>query len=158
LIKTFNVTASVWNNGCRADIPKRSPDSFGEESGMLKIKTLLIVLFVFGVSMIAGAQDLDDLKNSTPEDRAEFLTDWMKTELKLDNGQTAAVQKINLNYSQKNQEVFNSDGSRLRKLRKLKELAKEKDKELKNVLTQDQYAKYQAKKDELKEKIKERKR
>jgi hypothetical protein len=40
-------------------------------------------------------------KTSTPAERAGKLTEWMKTNLQLNDDQVTQVQKINLNYANK---------------------------------------------------------
>ena len=119
-------------------------------------KTVFAILVLFFVCTIADAQKREILKDSTPEERAKFQTEWMKTALNLDEKQMAAVYEINLKHARKNQELLASNERKRRKVRKAKSLAKEKGKELQNVLTKEQYAKYQKNKDELKQIIKER--
>jgi flagellar basal body-associated protein FliL len=123
---------------------------------MHTLRTAFVVLLLFFISSIVSAQDREISNKTTPEERAKFLTELMKTALNLDEKQTDAVNKINLKYSLKNQELLTSDERKLRKIREAKSLAKEKDKELQNVLTKDQFTRYQEKKDALKERIKER--
>jgi len=124
------------------------------------IKVALSAGFLLLACMIvtpATAQDKADmLKNSTPEQRAKMQTSMMKTKLQLDTVQVVKVQAINLAAAQKMEPLLKGDGGKLAKFRQMKEIDKTKDTELKNVLTSDQYKHYEADKDEMKEKMKER--
>jgi len=97
-------------------------------------------------------------KTSTPVERANKVTEWMKTNLQLNDDQVAQVQKINLNYANKTQGLQTQSMSRKEKMQTLKENDKAKDAELKNVFTTDQYNAYQAKKDEIRKQMKEKMR
>ncbi|HVY75383.1 MAG TPA: hypothetical protein VG890_11170 [Puia sp.] len=94
-------------------------------------------------------------------DRAAKMTDWMKTNLKLNDSQVQQVQDINLKYANKMDELKASTAARRQKMQTMKSDAAAKDAELKAVLTDDQYKAYSAKKKEMtkeaKEKMKEAK-
>jgi hypothetical protein len=97
-----------------------------------------------------------NLKDSTPAERAKLTTEWMQEKLSLEPGQTDAVYKINLEYAAKNIELMNSNESRRSKFRKMRSYEKDKDKELKGLLTKTQFDIYQERKEELREIMKER--
>jgi hypothetical protein len=97
-------------------------------------------------------------KTSTPAERADKLTEWMKTNLQLNDDQVTQVQNINLKYANKTQGLQTQSMSRKEKMQTLKENDKAKDAELKNVFTTDQYNAYQAKKDEIRKQMKEKMR
>ena len=97
-------------------------------------------------------------QTSTPAERADKLTEWMKTNLQLNDDQVTHVQNINLKYANKTQGLQTQSMSRKEKMQTLKENDKAKDAELKNVFTTDQYNAYQAKKDEVRKQMKERMR
>ena len=76
------------------------------------------------------------------EDRAKRQTDMMKDELKLNQDQEKKVYAINLKYSDKMKDVRQiADTSARRK--SFESLNKQKDEELKKVLTADQFKSYQ---------------
>jgi Spy/CpxP family protein refolding chaperone len=76
------------------------------------------------------------------EDRARRQTDMMKDELKLNQDQEKKVYAINLKYSDKMKDVRQiADTSARRK--SFESLNKQKDEELKKVLTADQFKSYQ---------------
>ena len=94
---------------------------------------------------------------ATPEERANKVTEWMKTNLQLNDGQVSQVKEINLKYANKTQGLKdNTTLTRRQKLQVLSDNGKAKDKELKNVFTDDQYKTYQAKKNEIKKQLKQK--
>ena len=108
-------------------------------------------------SQVRGDRARGLYKHSTPEERAAFQTDRMKTDLNLSDEQTAKVKEINLKYAKENQEVFKSDITREEKKNKMHELYEQKQNELKTVLTAEQYEKLQAEKKEMRRQLRERK-
>lgn len=91
----------------------------------------------------------------TPEQRAQIQNDWMNDNLRLTNEQLEKVSELNLEYAQKMEEVKTIQG-KLDKLKKAREIADEKDKRLKQVLTKEQFDLYQEKKSELRKMARER--
>lgn len=125
------------------------------EMMMKKLVLLLLFLFVAAVSRVNAQQDY--FADSTPEERAGLVTDYMVESLSLsDSTQIAKVQAINLEYAKKNEKVMKSNDRRLPKLRKLKSLGEDKDKDLKKVLTNDQFSLYMENKEIMREKMKEK--
>jgi hypothetical protein len=120
----------------------------------ISIRKIIMLLLVFaGLSL--SAQDGSNLKNSTPEERAQFQTEWMKKKLALDAAQIEQVQSINEKYARKNDPVLKGDAGKLSKFKQLKSLQKEKDFELKRVLTGEQFKMYESIQAEIKSKMKE---
>ena len=102
---------------------------------------------------VRAQQTMPDIKNSTPEQRAAFQTNLMKTKLNLDAAQLAKVTDVNLRYAQKFQPIIKSDDSRFSKMRQAKALQAQKDKELQAIFTKDQFKQYQDFEQELKSKM-----
>jgi hypothetical protein len=105
------------------------------------------ILFIIGsVSLfnIANAQTMPDIKNATPQQRAQFQTGMMKSKLNLNADQLKKVEDINLKYAEKFQPLIQGTDSRFSKMRKVKALQKEKDDELQKVFNADQFKQYQA--------------
>lgn len=123
---------------------------------LLKITATLLCLLACFMLKPAAAQDMDKLKNSTPEKRAQFQTELMKTKLNLDSGQVLKVQAINLAYAKKMEPVLKGDGGRLSKFKQARAIQSAKEGELKAVFTPDQYKKYKAFEDEMKTKMMEK--
>lgn len=129
----------------------------------MKKSALIIVLLVCftGLMNAALAQDgkekLDEfMSETTPEERAQMQTDYMKESLTLSDDQLPRIKEINLKYAQKMQDVYNSTSSKMQKFKQMKSIGQDKDKELKGVLNSTQYATYEKNKEEMKEKIKAR--
>jgi hypothetical protein len=112
-------------------------------------------IFLFLISCPVFAQN-GELKNSTPEERAELQSEWMKSTLKLSPSVVPAVEALNLKYAKKTQSLLKSEKSKLHKFKAYKADSDAKDKELRNLLTSDQYKLYQQKKDEMEQKMKQR--
>ena len=125
----------------------------------IKITNFLAVFFsllVLLISQAAKAQDNDqDFKNKTPEQRAQMQTNMMKTKLNLDSGQTLKVQAINLKYAQQLAPVLKSDEGKFAKLRQMKSIMGQKDKDLKVVFSADQYKQYKTMEAEMKDKMRD---
>ena len=126
-----------------------------------QIRALLLCTFTALIFSIpaAKAQTGDAaaaLKNTTPEQRAQFQTSLMKTKLKLDSAQTLKISDINLKYAKKNDELMKGDGRKFKMMRDMMAIQKDKNADLKKVFTDDQYKQYVAMEDEMKEKMKER--
>ena len=126
----------------------------------MKKGALITVLIVFIAGLgctVYGQGKLEELMNeTTPEERAQMQTDLMRQSLTLTEEQQPRVQEINLKYSRKVQDVYSTPGGKLQKLKKLKNISTEKDKEMKNVLSAEQYSTYEKNKEEMKEKIRAR--
>jgi hypothetical protein len=128
-----------------------------QDRDMKKFISLMAILLL--VPALAMAQ-MDELKNTTPEERAAALTKMMDSSLSLDEKTSAAVSEINLKYAKETQALMDSSGPKLGKLMTFRQNAQAKDEELKGVLSPEQYALYEQKKDEMqatmKQKMKEK--
>ena len=107
-------------------------------------------------SGVAMAQELDELKQTTPAERAAASSAVMKQKLDLSPEQLTQVKAINLENAEKMDPIIKSSGGRLEKLREARKLGKAKDAELEKVLSTPQYQKYLAEKDAMREKIEKR--
>lgn len=92
--------------------------------------------------------------NDKAKEVAAKQTEWMKENLNLTQDQLPEIETLNLEYAQKWTEVQKLE-SRRSKWQKAKSLSEEKDGKLKNILTEEQYKTYQAKKEELRKTAKE---
>src|SRR5262245_52211051 len=122
----------------------------------MKIKAILLAAVLVWLSP-ARAQQRHPMP---PEQRAAKITEWMKTNLQLNDEQLPKVDEINKKYAMKTEDVRkemkeqNDKTAKKEKMSSLKALDKEKDGELKVVLTDEQFKNYLAKKEEMKEQIK----
>jgi len=110
----------------------------------MKTRKISILFIAFmAITTILAAQP-----NITAEEKAKMETEWMKTDLNLDETTALNVESINLKYATKRkemmQEMRNSGGEPDREAMRetMQTLNEEKNNELKLVLTQEQYIKY----------------
>jgi hypothetical protein len=120
----------------------------------------IMAMSFFLLSIIGSAQSQQPMPAAT---RAAKLTEWMKTNLLLNDSQLPQVEAINLKYAVKADEL--RDNTTLGKSEKVEVLRADdraRDEEFKKILTSEQYKTYQSKKSEvkkmLKKKAKEKKR
>ena len=114
----------------------------------MKRKMFSLLLGMLGFLLAANAQ-------SSPEQRAQRLSDSMRSKLSLDTAQYEKVTAINLEYARRGEEIKNDGGGKFAKYRKFKSMMSEKDKKLKQVLTPDQYSSYEKMKKEMMDKARE---
>jgi len=105
------------------------------------------MLFVF--VLVAMAQEVPP-----PEERARKLTERLTTILNLTADQVPKVEEINLAAARRHEAQRNEGGRALQKRRRAKAVEKERDRELRRVLTAAQWRTYESKKEELIEELK----
>ena len=112
------------------------------------MKKLMIAMFVLVfplLSNLAFAQ-----RGGTPEERAERQTLIMKEELSLTEEQLPKVKELNLIYAQKGAELREQNrDEREAMMTAFKEMEKQKETELAQVLTDEQMTQLRKKKDEM---------
>jgi hypothetical protein len=118
----------------------------------------VLVLFVAANASAQAADQagLEKLKGSTPEQRAKIQDELMAAKLQLSAQQAPQVQAINLEYAQKMEPVIQGSEGPLVKLRSAKAIDQQKDAALQGVLSGEQFQKYLAAKQELRQKLEER--
>lgn len=116
---------------------------------------LLIALASLWFAMPARAQ-LDKLENTTPEQRAKALTEIMKVKLGLAPEQTTKIAALNLKYAQQMEPVIKGPSGRIMKAMEMRQINEKKEAELKALLSPEQFAKYEASKEEMREKLEEK--
>ena len=121
-----------------------------------------IAIFALGFAAIlflAGSREAlaqgDKLRNTTPEERAQSQTDFMKSKLALTPDQATKVSDINLKYAKRMDPVIKSSEAPLVRMRQARAISAEKDAELKGILTGDQWQKLQASREEMRQKFEE---
>jgi hypothetical protein len=113
---------------------------------------------MLGFILMSKAQSADsaiDLKSASPEQRAQWQSNAMKTKLGLNDAQYQQVSAINLEYAKKGEAIRNSGDGKFSKYRKFKSMMSDKDAKLKKVLTPDQFTTYEEMKKEMMDKAKE---
>jgi hypothetical protein len=116
---------------------------------------MVLGIAVLLVASLAIAQ-MEEMKKSTPEERATLQTDWMKTNLSLDEKATEAVSAINLKYARETQALLDSSGPKLGKMMTFRRNSDAKDAEIRALLTPEQYGQYEQKKTEMEEMVKQK--
>ncbi|HFA51925.1 MAG TPA: hypothetical protein ENJ95_23155 [Bacteroidetes bacterium] len=116
-------------------------------------KTILIFCFLQFSVFSFGQISIKEIKNGeygTPEERTLQIDSMMQTGLGLQEYQYPAVHEINLRFSIKvEEEVVRQELGNWSRYRRIMKIQKEKDKELKNVLTAPQYKKYEKGRDKM---------
>lgn len=110
---------------------------------------------VFFIPALAMAQ-MEELKNSTPQERATLQTEMMKSALSLDEKASTTVAQINLKYANETQALMDSSSPKFEKLISFRKNSQAKDAELKAILTPEQYSLYEQKKAEIEAKMKQK--
>ena len=96
---------------------------------------------------------MDELKNTTPEQRAQMQTKWMQSNLSLDAKTSASVSDINLKYAKENGALMSTQEPKFQKLMAFKKNSDAKDAELEAIFTPEQYSLYEQKKSEMEQTI-----
>jgi len=109
--------------------------------------TVMLLGCLLAFSYQSNARDTDNLTGS--QERTGKMSLKMKEILLLNDGQYPKVCDINSKYDKKDQEILNSSAKRKSKLKAIRANQKGKDKELKTVLTKDQFKKYLRLKEEF---------
>lgn len=123
------------------------------------MKTWILALAVLVGGTAAAQQQRQEQKreHKTAEERATALTEKMTTKLTLDDGQKTKIQAVNLGIAQKNEAIRgNTSLSSEQKMAQVKENQDSRKTQYKEILTSDQYAKYEAWEKEKKEKMQEK--
>jgi hypothetical protein len=122
-------------------------------------KTAVTITLIF--SLMFAATHLfaqSELKEMPADQRAKLQTERMTTSLKLDEGQIEKVGQINLKYAQKMDPVIQGAGSKMSRFKTFKSINKDKEAELKGVLTIQQFEQFQKQQQEMKDKLREQRR
>ena len=116
-------------------------------------KSVLMLLCFFSIGIITAQTTIEKVKNGqygTPEERANEASQKMKQGFNLTNAQMIKIADINLRYAiRAENEVAKVKMSNWSKYWKIKSIQTDKDKELKPVLTADQFKKYAKKRDDM---------
>ncbi len=117
------------------------------------LNSLLMILCFFSISIITAQTTIEKVKNGqygTPEERAIEMSQKMKQGFNLTNEQMVKIENINLRYAIRTEnEVAKVAMSNWSKYWKIKSIQEDKDKELKPVLTAEQFKKYAKKRDDM---------
>ncbi len=125
---------------------------------MTKTNTARVLLIAAGLLMAVPAwpQDAAQVAKVPPHVRAEIQTKFMTEKLHLTPEEQTKIDAINVKYADQMQPVLEGSMGPLARMREVEKVDAAKDGELKTALTPDQYKAYQASKDELRARIKQR--
>jgi hypothetical protein len=112
-----------------------------------------MAVVVLAMVASAAAEGLDDLKDTTPAERAAAQTAMMKSKLSLTDDQLPKIKAINEKYAEQMDPIIKGSDGMFMKMRAIKEVEEQKEGELQGVLSKDQFAQFQAMKSELKDKL-----
>jgi len=126
----------------------------------MRIRKMSLALAAFGIALSVTASaalaQMDKLKSTTPEERAGAQTEMMKSKLALTSEQAPRVAAINQKYAKEMDPVIKGSEGPLMKMRHMKQINTKKEAELKGVLSPDQFEKYLASKEEMRERFEEK--
>jgi uncharacterized protein YpuA (DUF1002 family) len=114
------------------------------------VRSLVIALCLL-VGATAFAGELDALKDTTPEQRAKAQTAMMKEKLGLTDEQVAKIGALNLKYAEQMDPIIKGTEGQFMKARDVRNVEEQKEAELKGLLSPDQFQKFQAMKEEMRE-------
>ena len=117
-----------------------------------------VVALTLGMTALgARAQGkLEELRNTTPQERAAAQTEMMKSKLALTPDQTPKIAALNLKYAQEMEPVIKGSEGPFIRMRHAREISTRKEAELKQMLTPEQFEKYLASREEMREKFEEK--
>ena len=119
------------------------------------IRTLFVVMGVLLAAPVLAA-DINALKETTPEERAEAQTSMMKEYLGLSDEKAAKVQAINLKYANVMDPTIQGSDGPMGKRIVVSNRQLQKEGELKAVLSAEEYERYLASKPKMRDHIVER--
>lgn len=119
------------------------------------MKTFILALAVLvGGTAMAQQQGPGKREHKTAEERASSITEKMNSRLTLDESQKAKIQEVNLGIAKKNDAIRqNTSLTREQKMAQMKENQDARNAQYKEILSADQYAKYEAWEKEKREKM-----
>ena len=121
----------------------------------LKALSLLFVLFLIGTDATFAQSKANNLSEEQKEEIKKNLEEYA-TALNLSEDQRPKFEEITMKYAKQLQAVKDSGGRRMSKFKKVKSIRKNKDADMKSLLSKDQYKVYLEKQEEMQKKMKER--
>jgi len=120
------------------------------------ILTLGFVVITLLFAIPQAFAQLDELKNTTPVERASLQTELMKSMLALTPEQMQTVADLNLKYADRMEPFIKGSSSSLTKMFEMRKINNEKETELKRILSSQQWEKFDASRDEMRQQFEER--
>jgi len=121
----------------------------------IKVLPLFIVLFFTGINTFYSQSNVDNLTEGQKAEIKKNLEEYAAV-LDLSEDQEPKFQEITKKYAKQMIAVKDSDERRMSKFKKVKSIRKDKDAEMKTLLSKEQYKIYLEKQEEMKKRINER--
>jgi hypothetical protein len=115
--------------------------------------SVAITMLLYAVAVFA---QMEELRNTTPAQRAKLQTALMKMKLNLAPEQMKKVMGINLKYAQQMDPIIKGSEGKLRKAAQARAIDEAKDNELQTALSGEQYQAYMAYKEEMRQRMVEK--
>lgn len=122
---------------------------------LLKVFSLFFALFLTGTNTTFAQSRANDLSEEQKEEIKKNLEEYAAA-LDLSEDQRPKFEEITKRYAKQMKAVKDSGGRRMSKFKKVKSIRKNKDAEMKTLLSKDQYKVYLEKQEEMKDKMKQR--
>lgn len=116
-------------------------------------KVFIGILLIFSCALTTKAQTTRQLSEEQKKELKAKMEAY-KAELNLSEEQQPKFEEINLQFAEDLSELKNADGSKLSKYKKFKKLTDERNKKMKELLTDEQYKIYKSHQDEVKKELK----
>ena len=124
---------------------------------LLKILSLFFALFLIGINTNCAQSRATNLTEEQKEEIKKNLEAYAAA-LHLSEEQKPKFEEITKKYAEQMKAVKDSDGRPMSKFKKVKSIRKNKDADMKSLLSKDQYKVYLEKQKEIQKKIKERRK
>ena len=121
----------------------------------LKVLSLFFALFFIGINTSYAQSKADNLTEEQKDDIKKNIEEYAAA-LNLSEDQKPKFEAITKKYAEQMKAVKDGGGRKLQKYKKVKSIRKNKDAEMKTLLSKDQYEVYLEKQEEMNKKIKER--
>jgi hypothetical protein len=116
-------------------------------------KVFIGILLIFSCALTTKAQTSRQLSEEQKKELKAKMEAY-KAELNLSEEQQPKFEEINLQFAEDLSELKNANGSKLSKYKKFKKLTDERNKKMKELLTDEQYKIYKSHQDEVKKELK----
>ena len=124
---------------------------------LLKILSLFFALFLIGINTNCAQSRVTNLTEEQKEEIKKNLEAYAAA-LHLSEEQKPKFEKITKKYAEQMKAVKDSGGRPMSKFKKVKSIRKNKDADMKSLLSKDQYKVYLEKQKEMQKKMKERRK
>ena len=119
------------------------------------MKKIFAISVLMIISLTSFAQR-ENMRKMSVEERAQMQTERMSTSLELDSTAIDQVHEINLKYAKQMEEGRGENTSRFEMMKLMEKTNNAKNKELKTILTKEQYKKYMRQQQEMRNRMQER--